>query len=76
VEDLEKVFERFYRAASAAQVPGTGLGLAITRGLAERLGGAVHLESDGTHGTTAVVWLPLAAPREAADTLPTPVQGQ
>ncbi len=75
-DDLEKVFERFYRAASAAQVPGTGLGLAITRGLAERLDGAVHLESDGTHGTTAVVWLPLSAPREAADTLPTPVQSQ
>lgn len=72
-EDIERVFERFYRTESAALVPGTGLGLSITRGLAERLGGTVHLESDGENGTTAVLWLPLASPREAADTLPTPV---
>ena len=37
----ERIFERFYRSASAVsdQVPGTGLGLFIARAIAERHGG-------------------------------------
>jgi len=38
-EDLEHVFERFYRSASARGRPGTGLGLAIVRQVAEAHGG-------------------------------------
>ncbi|MBN9605642.1 MAG: MASE1 domain-containing protein [Actinomycetales bacterium] len=59
-EDLDRVFERFYRspAATAAAIPGTGLGLPIVRTLAQRLGGTVHLESDGRRGTTAILELP------------------
>jgi two-component system, OmpR family, phosphate regulon sensor histidine kinase PhoR len=59
VDELERVFERFYRSPSAKAVSGTGLGLAITRGLAETQGGTVYLESDGMTGTTAVLELPL-----------------
>ena len=61
--DLDKVFERFYRASRAAHdgVPGTGLGLAIVRDLVNDLNGSIKLESDGTNGTTAQLTLPLAS---------------
>jgi two-component system sensor histidine kinase MprB len=39
--DVERVFDRFYRADSARGVPGSGLGLAIVRDVAEEHGGAV-----------------------------------
>jgi two-component system, OmpR family, phosphate regulon sensor histidine kinase PhoR len=56
--DLDRVFERFYRASSAATVPGSGLGLVIARGLAENLGGTVRLRSTEGIGTTALLTLP------------------
>ncbi|HTZ88387.1 MAG TPA: HAMP domain-containing sensor histidine kinase [Solirubrobacteraceae bacterium] len=37
--ELAKVFERFYRSASARKLPGSGLGLAIVRQAAEAHGG-------------------------------------
>ena len=57
--DLDRVFERFYRAASAANIPGSGLGLVISRALAEGLGGTVRLRSIEGSGTTAELTLPL-----------------
>jgi two-component system, OmpR family, sensor histidine kinase MprB len=39
--DLERVFERFYRAEDARGMPGSGLGLAIVRQAAEAHGGSV-----------------------------------
>jgi two-component system phosphate regulon sensor histidine kinase PhoR len=57
-DDLERVFERFYRASEAATVPGSGLGLLIARGNAEQLGGSIELESEVGVGTTAVLTLP------------------
>ncbi|WP_084124195.1 ATP-binding protein [Demequina sp. NBRC 110054] len=58
-EDLDKVFERFYRAKGTAEgVPGVGLGLALVRQLVSRAGGAVALGSDGRSGTVARVTLP------------------
>jgi signal transduction histidine kinase len=41
---LERVFQRFYRV-EGAHASGSGLGLAIARELAERMGGAVTIES-------------------------------
>ena len=60
-DELERVFDRFYRSSSASrdEVPGTGLGLAIVRDLVTEIGGTVVLESDGEHGTTARVRLPI-----------------
>jgi len=39
--DLERVFNRFYRATSARSLPGSGLGLSIVREVAESHGGRV-----------------------------------
>ena len=38
-QDLEHVFDRFYRADRARALPGSGLGLAIVRQAAEACGG-------------------------------------
>lgn len=43
--DAPRVFDRFWRAANARQLPGSGLGLAIVRDVAEAHGGSVTLES-------------------------------
>ena len=42
-EDLGRLFDRLYRAASATEehVPGTGLGLTIVKGIVEAHGGKV-----------------------------------
>ncbi len=47
--ELDRVFDRFYRADDARSQPGSGLGLAIVRQIAEQHGGAVHATnaSDG-----------------------------
>jgi two-component system, OmpR family, sensor histidine kinase MprB len=48
-EDSTRVFDRFWRAPNARQMPGSGLGLSIVKQVAEAHGGSVTLEhpSDG-----------------------------
>jgi two-component system sensor histidine kinase QseC len=41
-EEHTRIFDRFYRAESTADVPGTGLGLAIAKQAAARMGGALQ----------------------------------
>jgi signal transduction histidine kinase len=62
--DLERVFDRFYRAnrARSRADGGAGLGLAIARALVTAHGGSLQLASRLGHGTTATIRLPLTAP--------------
>jgi signal transduction histidine kinase len=59
-EELERVFQPFYRApaARASTKHGTGLGLAVCRSIARAHGGDVRL-TRGDHGLIAQVRLPL-----------------
>jgi len=58
--DIERVFDRFFRSASAESLAGTGLGLPLTKGLVDRLGGSIDLQSDGRTGTHVTVAIPRA----------------
>ncbi len=62
VEELRRIFERFYRGAAAlsARVPGTGVGLAVVRELVERSGGTVAVGSAPGGGARFVITLPVA----------------
>ena len=48
-EDLERIFDKFYRVTAADRVTGTGLGLSICKGIVEAHGGNIWAEnlSDG-----------------------------
>lgn len=60
-ENLDKIFDRFYRAddAEVQRVPGTGLGLAIVRSLIEMHGGRLRVESELGKGSTFTFNLPV-----------------
>jgi two-component system sensor histidine kinase KdpD len=58
-EDLERIFEPFYRAPGAAG-HGSGLGLAIAKGLIDGNGGRVWARSLPGQGATFTIDLPLA----------------
>ncbi len=61
-EELEKVFEPFYRreASRSRETGGTGLGLGIARNIAQSQGGEVHLRNHPQGGLEAVLTLPVA----------------
>jgi signal transduction histidine kinase len=59
-EQLERAFERFYRADASGNIPGTGLGLSLVKEIAELHKGRATLQSTFGEGTTASLWIPLA----------------
>lgn len=64
-EQLEHVFERFYRIdpSRSRALGGSGIGLAISRALAEAMDGRAWAESEGPgHGSTFRLALPGAGP--------------
>ncbi|OPX43353.1 sensor histidine kinase YycG [Ruminiclostridium hungatei] len=58
-EDLDKVFDRFYRSQNASGIPGTGLGLSICKEIIERHKGEIYICRTETGGTEVRVLLPL-----------------
>ena len=71
-EDLERVFERFYRGRSRS-VAGSGLGLPIARAIMEQHGGGLEVEQRRGGGTSFVLWLlPSASPEEPDRPAPDP----
>ena len=58
-EDLDRVFDRFYRTdASRQRDGGSGLGLAIAKSIVQAHGGQVSAESEPGKGLKVVMRLP------------------
>jgi two-component system sensor histidine kinase KdpD len=65
IEDRERVFDRFYRAAEMVDsVPGTGIGLSVVRKAADAHHGHVWVISDEKEGTTFFLSLPIGQRRK------------
>lgn len=61
VPDVERVFDKYYRAEAARSVPGTGLGLYLVKSFAEMMGGTISCEADTT--ATQTICFTLCLPR-------------
>jgi signal transduction histidine kinase len=57
-DDLNRLFEKFFRARRPVRVAGSGLGLPIARAIVEEHGGRIWAESTLGQGTTLHVALP------------------
>ncbi len=57
-EDLERIFERFYKADRARSGGGTGLGMAIAKHIVQGHGGRIWVESVEGEGSTFYVAIP------------------
>ena len=60
-DDLEHIFDRFYRAdpGRSRSDGGTGLGLAIVERIVEAHRGVIRVASRPGVGTTFLIWLPV-----------------
>lgn len=70
-----RIFERFYRMdmARSRATGGTGLGLSIVKHICANHGGDIQVWSDGAHGSTFTIRLPVAAESlKASQPAPTP----
>jgi two-component system, OmpR family, sensor histidine kinase SenX3 len=70
-DEVDRIFERFYRAdqARSRATGGTGLGLAIVKHIATNHGGRIDVRSTLGEGSTFVLRLPASPPE---DSLPLP----
>jgi signal transduction histidine kinase len=57
---LNRLFERFWRADKTGNIAGSGLGLSIVKEIIEIHKGHIEVESKPNEGTTITLWLPVS----------------
>ena len=61
-EDLENLFERFFRSSSVSHIPGTGLGLVIAKEYVELHNGHIFIHSKLGEGSVFSIFIPRIKP--------------
>lgn len=69
-EDLQHIFEKFFRVQRPDGISGTGLGLSICKGIIEAHGGTIQAENREHGGTQITFTLPVAASAQAENGAP------
>lgn len=59
-DELEQIFQPFYRGSAVNVLPGFGLGLPLVKRIINLQKGSIHVSSDIKKGTTFLVVLPAA----------------
>jgi PAS domain S-box-containing protein len=62
LDEINKVFDRFWHAERTSKIRSTGLGLAIARGIIEAHQGRIWVESKLGHGSTFFFTVPTSVP--------------
>ncbi len=75
-DDQPRMFQPFTRLETGTQTEGAGIGLALVARLCAAMKGRVRVESDGEHGTTFIVRLPLVPSAEPVVGPPAPAIDQ
>lgn len=61
-EDLNNIFQPFYRSQKASNIKGSGLGLSIVKRFVDIYNGEITVESELNKGTTVKVSIPIIEP--------------
>jgi two-component system phosphate regulon sensor histidine kinase PhoR len=77
VGDRNRIFERFFRTATAKRqaIQGTGLGLTITQAIVAAHNGTIAVDGEEGRGSTFTVRLPLPGTEAPADGTEAPADG-
>jgi signal transduction histidine kinase len=59
-EDIEKIFEPFYRGNNSPAIPGHGIGLSLVKKIIQNHGGSISVSSDHNNRIRVIVELFLA----------------
>ena len=76
-DEMDLIFDRFYRGANAIDevIPGTGLGLSIVAVIVRHHDGSIRVSPNLPHGTIVEIRLPVLSSRREVDVAPASVEG-